>query len=149
MQWNYGRLMFITGEGYLLGRRLNTDEERWDFVWKEGLRLERGEIRYKSAPNAEEEIYGPGDAVAYKMWTPHPQWPGLADSPMRSVLDIAEELLILTRSVRATAVSRLVRSGILLVPQEIEPPPQEAIGDEDPLNSPLLRDLVEHVTGAV
>lgn len=149
MQWNYGRLMFITGEGYLLGRRLNTDEERWDFVWKEGLKIERGKIRYRSSPKAEEEIYDASDAVAYKMWTPHPQWPGLPDSPMRSVLDIAEELLILTRSVRATAVSRLVRSGMLLIPQEIEPPPQEPIGDEDPLNSPLLRDLVEHVTGAV
>ena len=150
MQWNYGRLMFITGEGYLLGRRLNTEEERWDFVWKEGLRIERGgKIRYKSSPDAKEEEYGPNEAVAYKMWTPHPQWPGLADSPMRAVLDIAEELLILTRSVRSTAVSRLIRSGILLIPQEIEPPPQEPVGDEDPLNSPLLRDLVEHVTGAV
>ena len=149
MQWNYGRLMFITGEGYLLGRRLNTDDERWDFVWKEGLRIERGVIKYKPSPNGDEETYGPGDAIAYKMWTPHPRWPGLADSPMRAALDIAEELIILTRSVRSTAVSRLVRSGMLLIPQEIEPPPQEPVGDEDPLNSPLLRDLVEHVTGAV
>lgn len=149
MQWNYGRLMFVTGEGYLLGRKLDTEDERWDFVWKEGLRVERERIRYKASPSAAEEVYAPGDAVAYKMWTPHPQWPGLPDAPMRAVLDIAEELLILTKSVRATAVSRLVRSGVLLVPQEIEPPPQEPVGDEDPLNSPLLRDLVEHVTGAV
>jgi len=37
---NYGRLMFITGEGCLFGRDLGTDLERWSFLWKGELEIE-------------------------------------------------------------------------------------------------------------
>jgi hypothetical protein len=71
-----------------------------------------------------------------------------ADAPMRAALDIAEELVLLTAAVRSTAVSRMLM-GMLVVPSELSPNPASVEGDEDPLNNPLLADLVEHITSSI
>lgn len=148
--WNYGRLAFTTGEGVLFGKALNTDDEEWMFIWNDELEVELagGKVRkitHQPGDATTKVEYGPEEAEAYRMWTPHPRRSGEADSPMRSAVEgeIAEELIILTKSVRATAVTRLT-SGMLLMPQEISPPPAEPIGDEDPLNNPFIADLAEH-----
>ena len=150
---NYGRLMFITGEGFLFGRNLETDDERWMFVWRDELKFDdRGRVTQVRAPNLGPEGYEElpeGSAVAYRMWTPHPRYSGHADSPMRAVLDIAEELLVLTRTVHATATSRLVRAPFLLFPQEISPGPVQPMGDEDPLADPLGEDIAEHLEESI
>lgn len=157
----YGKLMFQTGEGYLFGYGLNDEQERWQFVWREELRFdEEGVVTHIAAPAIPGDSYSltvesqweelpPGSAVAYRMWTPHPRFSVWADSPMRAVLDEAEELLILSRSVHATATSRLVRSKLLAVPEEISPAPPMTDGDEDPLNDPFLRRFTEHLERAI
>jgi hypothetical protein len=83
------------------------------------------------------------------MWTPHPRFSAWPDSPMLAVLDEAEELLVLSRSVMATATSRLVRAPLLVIPEEIAPAPPQMDGDEDPLNDPFLRDITEHLRRAI
>jgi hypothetical protein len=153
---NYGRLMFSTGEGNLFGYDLETDDEAWVFVWNDELEVDRetsGEMRkviWTPAGRGSEREFTADDAVVYKFWTPHPRRSGEADSPMRSVVegDIAEELIALTRSVRATAVSRTV-NGLFILPQEISPPALEAGGDEDPLNNIFIADLAEHLTAQI
>lgn len=147
---SYGRLMFTTGEGILFGRELNTDQERWSFVWNGEIKVETtsgGQTRkiiHLRGPGEERE-YEPDQAVCYRMWTPHPRRSYEAESPMRAALEIAEELIILTKSVRSTATSRLV-NGLLFLPQEISPPPEEPLGNEDPQNDPWASDFVEHVS---
>lgn len=148
LQGQYGRLQFITGEGYLFGRGLGTDMERWAFVWSDEIQLDDGSITWKPVPSVEGIKFSPGEAVAYRMWTPHPARSGEADSPMHSILEVAEELYILTKTVRSTAVSRMV-NGMLKVPTELSFGAAEAIGDEDPENNVFLRDLIEHITGVV
>jgi hypothetical protein len=147
---SYGRLMMSTGEGILFGRNLNTPAERWSFVWTDEVDVEEqgGQIRkITHKPNGDSQgrrEYGPGEAVAYRMWTPHPRLSGEADSPMRATLDVAEELVMLTLAVRAQAASRTT-SGILALPQELAPPPTHVDGDEDPLNDPFMTDFVKHL----
>lgn len=148
LQGQYGRLMFITGEGYLFGRELGLPTERWSFVWSDEIQLEDGSITWKPVPNSEGIKFSPGQAIAYRMWTPHPARSGEADSPMHSILEVAEELYILTKTVRSTAVSRMV-NGLLKVPTELSFGAAEAIGDEDPENNPFLADLIEHISGVV
>jgi hypothetical protein len=46
-------------------------------------------------------------AVAYRLWRRHPRYSMLADSTMQGVLDLCEELVLLTQAVRARARSRL------------------------------------------
>jgi hypothetical protein len=102
--------------------------------------------------NFSEDSYKPipeDSAVAYRMWTPHPRFSMWPDSPMHAILEEAEELLVLSRSVLATATSRLVRAPLLCIPEEIAPPPPEVRGDEDPLNDPFLRDFTAHLERAI
>lgn len=148
---NYGRLMFATGEGYLCGFNLHTEEEYWNFVWNEEIRVERGpdgqvtKLIHLPMGNEGDAIEYDGEqAVAYRLWSSHPRRSGEADAPMRSALDIAEELVILTAAVRSTAVSRTLQ-GLLLLPSELAPPPIEPLGDEDPLNDPFMADLTAHL----
>jgi hypothetical protein len=145
---NYGRLMFATGEGYLFGRELETEDEKWAFVWNDELDFADGRILWKPNESEMPKEFAPGQAVAYRMWSSSPARSGEADSPMRAALDIAEELVILTQAVRATAVSRMT-NGAFLVPQEISPGAAESIGDEDPENDPFLADMIEHWTGQI
>lgn len=156
----YGKLMFITGEGYLFGRGIGDGQERWSFVWREELRFDDfGKVTHVLAPSLPYEEFNfsdasyeelpDGSAEAYRMWTPHPRFSMWPDSPMHAVLEESEELLILSRAVHATATSRLVRAPLLVVPEEIAPAPPQPDGDEDPLNDPFLRDFTAHLEASV
>lgn len=146
IQYNYGRLMFVTGEGVLLGTELETDQERWRFLW-------RDEVRVNDQTGVATRRLSTGEltdetGTAYRMWTPHPMWSDRADSPLRPVLDIAEELIILTAAVRATATTRLL-NGILALPTEAAPAAFEEGVDEDPEANPFLVKFVEHITAQI
>jgi hypothetical protein len=152
---SYGRLMFLAGEAYLLVTRdRDTDMEQWEMLSSDELRpTGSGYMRYK-APSlivetykeASDDDFEPLDedtAVAYRLWKRHPRYSYWADATMQGVLDICEELILLTQAVRARARSRLAGSGILFIPEEMSPPPPEPIGDEDPLEDPFISDLEE------
>lgn len=62
----------------------------------------------------------PASTYITRMWWPDPEYAALADSPVRAVLDILEELLLLSRDVRATARARLANNGILKWPDSLE-----------------------------
>lgn len=145
LQYDYGRMMFVTGEGILFGDRLDSDEERWRFLWKDEIKFHEGGIAERV--RFDKQSYDPPEfGIAYRMWTPHPRHSDEADSPLHAVLDIAEELLILTSAVRSTAVSRMT-NGMLLIPTEASPNPQgDYLGDEDPQNNPFMADYMEHVS---
>lgn len=154
--YSYGRLYFITGEGNLFGYDLDTDDETWVFVWNDELKVERNKdnsikkITWTPSSTGEPREYAPEQAVVYKFWKSHPRRTGEATSPLRAIVEgnIAEELIALTQSVRATAVSRSTR-GILIIPQEISPPPADTDGDEDPVISPWLTHIAEHMEAQV
>lgn len=150
---NYGRLMFSTGEGNLLGLNLDTPEEFWQFVWLDEVTVEMAgdsvdRIIWKPVMGGEAKTYSPNEARVYRMWTPHPRRSGEADSPMRSVLEIAEELIVLTAAVRSTATSRTV-AGLLLMPSEMTPTPAEPVGDEDPENDIFVDEMISHLEAQV
>lgn len=62
----------------------------------------------------------PPDAVIRRIWWPNPQWRDLAISPMKSQMDVLEELSLLSSAGIAALWSRLVTAGILKVPSEID-----------------------------
>lgn len=143
LQYSYGRMMFITGEGVLFGSRLGTEDERWRFLWIEEVKEENGRTFRINEQRQEIE-----EGVAYRMWKPSPRNADSAISPLRAVQDICEELILLTKAVHSTAITRLT-NGILLMPQEISPGSAEPLGDEDPENNPFLSDLIEHFVGQI
>lgn len=158
--FRYGQLQFITGDGFLLGKDIDQGQGTWTYVWRDELRFEKGKITHLLAPNLipqdyndiPEDMYAPvdpGSAVAYRMWTPHPRASAWPDSPMRAILEIGEELLILTKSVHSTATSRLARAPMLKMPTELMPVPIETEGDEDPGNDPFQQDMTDFLEYAI
>ena len=142
LQFDYGRLMFITGEGVLFGY---DEGRRWRFLWKDEVKQNDagGFMRVNSEQRPTGEV-----GQAYRIWTPHPRWTDLADAPMRAVQDICEELILLTLAVRSTALTRLT-NGIFVIPQEISPAPISVGLDEDPEQNAFLADWMEHVNNQV
>lgn len=146
----YGRLMFIIGDAYLFGRHLGNDEkERWAFINPDELEVSEDKILWKPNLTGNGETFAkPSEAVAYRFWTPDPEKSGEAESPMRAILEIGEELDILTKAVRSTAVSRMLR-GILKVPTELSFGAETPGLDADPEENPFLREMIEYITGVV
>jgi hypothetical protein len=137
LQFDYGRMMFVTGEGVLFAYDQGT---RWKFLWKDEVkRMDDGTFR---RVNMEMQ---PTDEVgqAYRIWSPHPRHSDEPDSPMRAVQDICEELLILTLAVRSTALTRMTK-GVLWIPQEFDFAPLEVGLDEDPQQNPFMADMMDH-----
>jgi hypothetical protein len=154
----YGRLQFVTGEGYLVGyRRDDDDDESWEFLSHKEFRLKPGsETAYQrveapglkpweldAVPDDSWQDIPQNGAVVARLWRPHMAYSWWADSPMRAVLDTCEELLLLTQSIHARATNRAAGPGILYVPNSIAnaitaPEPQSA---EESQMSPLMRVL--------
>ncbi len=150
----YGQLMFIVGECYMLNTVIE-EGERWEIVSTDELKSEGDGYLRRKLPGmtgeklkaAPEDEFEPVDdaAIVYRLWRRHPRYSGWPDAPMRAILDVAEELVMLTLAVRARARSRLAQSGILYVPNELSPQlPIGVIGDEDPEVDPFLDDLTTH-----
>lgn len=59
------------------------------------------------------------DDYLARLWCPHPRFAALADSSLRALSEECEELLILSRMIRASGRSRLAGAGVLLVPDEL------------------------------
>lgn len=143
LQYDYGRLMFVTGEGALF---VNLEgPENWRFLWRgELIKEDNEDVTWRK--NAAGEKIEAG--TAWRFWTPHPRQSDLADSPLRPCLDIADELNVLTAAVHATAVSRVL-NGMLLLPSQVSPPPPENGPDEDPQQSPFLQMFTEHIRAQI
>lgn len=157
----YGQLMFLNGENYLVcSREEEEDREGWEILSTREFRPEgTGYVRYRAPSVAPEsfrlpdddswEPVDPGIVIPYRLWKPHPMFSELADSSMQGVLDVCEELVLLTQAVRARAKSRLAGSGILLVNGKYIPLPPEPKPGEDPAVDPFMRDLNKAMTSPI
>lgn len=159
----YARLAFITGEAFLLWERRD-GIETWEVVSGDELRMTGDDTYVRvSAPSlrdageyklVEGEPQEDGEAVAYRIWTPHPRHSKWADSPMRAILDVCEELVLLTHAVAARVTSRLAGNGILTWPDELsdggeELDGEDVPGDEDALADTAIEDFVESAVAPI
>lgn len=159
----WARLMFLTGETYLTVTTDENDDEVWEALSSDELRLApgRGYVRH-AAPSANpvELLNAPDDqfeplakgkktAVVYRLWRRHPRYSLLADSPMHACLSLFEELQLLQLAVRARARSRLSGAGILAVPQEIILANTPTGSEQDPAKSPIMEMLQRAATTAI
>jgi hypothetical protein len=62
----------------------------------------------------------PEKTVLARVWQEHPEFSELPDCALRALLGLCEELLILTRVVKATGRSRIAGAGVLFLSNEFE-----------------------------
>ena len=159
IQRDFGTNHFITGEAFLIGRPGTDDEpERWDLfsideLVRDPQNPDRLGIRTSPAslggPTAIEPLGE--DAFILRIWQRHPRFSDLADSSMRAVLDLCDELQILTRVIRATALSRLP-AGILKVPSDASDGPldyTDGEGQGEGRRDQLTDDLLAHLSAPI
>lgn len=170
----YGRLMFLAGEARLIcyvepqedvtyadGEDIPPEPEpieRWEIVSSFEIKMgDKGKftrVDGETDSTANVEYKPPagdtltfGEGVVYRMWRPHPKYSRRADSPMRAVQDICEELLVLTYGVRNVARSRVTGPGILWIPDEIDlPQPDAGDDDDDPFMAELTEAMVKPIS---
>jgi len=83
-----------------------------------------------------------------RVWRSDGQWSMLATSSVRSCLELLEELVVLTRLVRSSAISRMALAGVLAIPDELDTPDDEEgpDGQQSEAMNPLAVDMIN--TGA-
>jgi len=148
LQASYGRLKFLIGEGRLCQSRpplkVEPNSASMPPVWEYLSPTELGErdegrtiVRKTSAQGSQIEYENigiledagdpePGQMRMWRFWRRHPQYSMEADSPVRAVLDLYEQLWWVTMGERADIQNRIANAGILLVPTEINMTPTEA-----------------------
>lgn len=161
---DFGTNLFVVGECYLVGLVNDDETDGLDEPSEEWFVASIDELSPKSSGSTEwvlrdspeqsvdsAHVISTGDdddTFIARLWQPHPRWSSTADSPMRAVLDLCQELLLLSRAVRATATTRLW-SGMLGIPEEmtfdssplVEPADEESDSNEDPFIANLMRHL--------
>jgi hypothetical protein len=148
----YGVNLFIAGEGYIVGRTDPvTGREVWEFLSVDQVVWHDGQWKLRESVADNPAAYLPlnlEEDVVRRVWMPHPRFAKEADSPLRAVLTICEELLLLSASVRASALSR-IPAGMLVLPDTmLEGGPDTYIEgdgtDGESQADRTLQDLMDH-----
>ncbi len=150
----------IAGESFLLGTPLKDKFDRaagfmWEFLSTEEIRVTAGQGKQQIKRNASGLSDGDAgfvdvEAFIARLWRPDPRYSMRADSPMKRVLPICRELVVLSEVVDSIAKSRL-SSGMLFIPEEMSFGPineTEAPNDSDDFDE-FIGTLVEHMSAPV
>ncbi len=153
----------IAGESLLLGTTMRDkfDVEKgisWEFLSPMEVKFKRvkkgrEEITVvmrnsRGATDGEVEV----DASASRFYRPDGEFSGLADSPMKRVLPICRQLVVLMEVVDAVAKQRL-SAGILFIPEEMSFGPDDETSEEGDLSQDdmdqFMHDLIEHIRAPI
>ena len=142
----------VTGECYLVQfpeRKGSGVKESWDIRSTDELQLDQ-KNQYTIVPRRDVLSSGssgpsqgyrlPNTAFVGRIWRAHPRYSEEADSSIKGILDLCSELLLLNRTFRATARSRL-NAGALYLPDGLSvaasADPDYPYDDENELNPGL------------
>ena len=170
----WGVKSFVVGEGWVIGyvdRDPITGIERecWlcvsadEVLPNDNARDGQANVLIRRSPSAGDAVMGggseaandivlPADSFILRVWRKHARYGLLSDSNLHGCLDECDELRILDASIKATGLSR-INAGVLVVANEVEPrvvlEPDEGDDNENPVNDPLLVEIVKHTTTPV
>lgn len=156
----FGINLFTAGEGYLVGSEadmgpdLPAGARSWEVLSVDELQPNKDPKRDGSRYKRKEEPSAPpkdlpAETFVVRVWRGHPRFALLADAPTKAVREILEELVLLTREVRAQTLSRLASMGILIIPNEIDYPDDDGAADESDEGDPFTRDFIKTVSTAI
>jgi hypothetical protein len=111
-------------------------DESWDIRSVDEMVVGNGRVSVKTARDARMQDIQllPKNAFVARIWRQHPRFSNEADSSLRGMLDLCAELLLLNRTFRATARSRL-NAGMMYMPDGLS-----VSASPDPTDIDLLGD---------
>jgi Phage portal protein len=116
----------IAGELFVIVRPRTGQPDEWLVLSSTEVDERGGTFRYTD-PITGQRVELTNRDVFARVWSPHPRKQSHADSSVRSALPILREVERTSMNIMARLDSRLVGSGILLVPEEMDFP----LGDGD------------------
>lgn len=121
----------VPGEVWLHGfPDPETGEETWEVrSTSEVTPSNGGGLMVTTVPGKPPRELDPDEETLIRLWVPHPEWGELADSPLRTNLDVCEDVVLAGREIRAAAMSRIASNGILFIPEgmALVKPDQEVV----------------------
>lgn len=109
----------IAGEFWLHGwTDAITGRERWEVLSvDEVVVAPDGTISLKNGRGQIRHIVQAANEEIIRMWVQHPRFSEYADSPLRALMDVCQEIILNGRERRAVSRSRFSSNGILLIPE--------------------------------
>lgn len=139
----FGPHLVVAGEAWVVVRPYPDDDRSpapadWRVLSTQEVRQQGSKMVVEidgedvDVPGADDDSPLAADApVAMRVWQPHPRRYLEADSPVRSAMQLLEELQLLNGAVGAIARSRLTGRGVLLVPKGVRFPTKPGSGDSE------------------
>ena len=140
-----GLNILVVGECYLVNELVYEDgrrKEKWRIVSTDELvAIGKGTLALRKSRDIKPNDYTPLPAGSFvgRIWKEHPRFSDEPDSALKSLCDICNELLLLSRTVRSTARSRL-NAGVFFVPDEL------SVSYDTPTDAPSTDADVEDYT---
>ncbi|MFF1965457.1 hypothetical protein ACFVW5_17950 [Streptomyces sp. NPDC058232] len=141
----FGKHLTIPGEGWIIVRPnadvlspySPEDGHDWRVLSVKEVRQQAGKLVAEidgdeiAIAEGDPDTMDPAGPVALRVWEPDPERSIEADSPVRSSLELLEELVLLNAAVKAVARSRITGRGLLLIPKGTRFPSSNAQGDAE------------------
>ncbi|MFI5629209.1 hypothetical protein ACIA8E_07480 [Streptomyces sp. NPDC051664] len=141
----FGKHLTVPGEGWIVVRPNSEvlspyspeDGHDWRVLSVKEVKQQSGKLTAEiddedvAIPAGDPDTMDPDSPVALRVWEPDPERAIEADSPVRSSMELLEELLLLNAAVKAIARSRITGRGLLLIPKGTRFPSSGANGDAE------------------
>ncbi|MFJ3274029.1 hypothetical protein [Streptomyces sp. NPDC086776] len=141
----FGKHLTVPGEGWIVVRPNSEvlspyspeDGHDWRVLSVKEVKQQSGKLTAEidgedvAIPAGDPDTMDPDSPVALRVWEPDPERAIEADSPVRSSMELLEELLLLNAAVKAIARSRITGRGLLLIPKGTRFPSSGVNGDAE------------------
>lgn len=108
--------LLVPGESFIIGLD-HDNERRWIVASGEEFVKKGRSVRVTLPDSGEQVDVDVEKSTVIRIWRPHARQAWNADSAVRAVLPVLQELLNLSAHITATVESRLAGAGILWIPQ--------------------------------
>lgn len=135
----------VAGEFWLHGFPGEDGQEEWKVrSTSEVVPSGTGGLAVITGPGIPARPLNPDTETLIRQWVPDPEFGDYADSPLRTMLDVCEDVVLAGREIRAAAMSRIASNGILKVPTGVT-----MVRDGSPTVTPENSDFMAGFTAAV
>lgn len=139
----------VVGECWLHGFADEDGFETWETLSTSEVIPGPSGLGIMDVPGKAARPIDPETEALIRLWVPHPQWKNLADSPLRIMQDVCEDVVLCGREIRAAATSRIAANGVLFLSNGLSLGNTREGPDEDPEEDRFESDFTAAMTAPI